>query len=90
MSGGRQSPSPSRQTGPQQSDIPGWTGQAESANGHAGSLHNPSAHTTHANPNKQDIEQKEGGTGSQASGGVEGLESNPVHPLAEAAKGKIH
>ncbi|KAI1917239.1 hypothetical protein LOZ65_005130 [Ophidiomyces ophidiicola] len=89
MSAGRQSPPPSRQTGSQQSDIPGWSGKTESPNGHANGMYNPSAHTSHAKPSKQDIEEH-GERQNAGSGGVENLESNPVHPLAEVAKGKIH
>ncbi|EAS33408.1 uncharacterized protein CIMG_13360 [Coccidioides immitis RS] len=92
MFAGRQSPSPSRQTGRQQSDLPGWTGQAESHNGHA-SLFNPSAHTANAKPTKEEMEdqsRRKDSASSETDGGVEHLESNPVHPLAEIAKGKIH
>ncbi|ODH33561.1 hypothetical protein ACO22_03309 [Paracoccidioides brasiliensis] len=40
---GRQSPSPSRQTGPQESDIPGWTGKAEQTvtDGHGSDAEQP-------------------------------------------------
>ncbi|PGH18709.1 hypothetical protein AJ80_04362 [Polytolypa hystricis UAMH7299] len=97
---GRQSPSPSRWSA-QCREIPGWTGQAEKQNGHAAAIYNPSAHThmmVDPSGGGAGAAVGVGGTGAGGEGilgkGVEAkrgevvLESNPVHPLEEAAKKK--
>ncbi|OAX85207.1 hypothetical protein ACJ72_00436 [Emergomyces africanus] len=83
---GRQSPSPSRQTGPQQSDVPGWTGKAEQT---AIDAHGPDAveqpMTNHAS-SEHERERPSGvsrgvpGATIDSEGNVM-LQSNPVHAL---------
>lgn len=85
---GRQSPSPSRQSGQQQSDLPGWSGKAEQGNHGTGPIRNPAA-TSHL---MGGAEQKQGqgaqGRQQEQDTGVAGLESNPVHPLEREAEYK--
>lgn len=81
---GRQSPSPSRQSGQQQSDLPGWSGKAEQGNHGTGPIRNPSA-TEHMMGGMQNQTR---GRQQEEDTGVEGLESNPVHPLAKEAEFK--
>ncbi|PGH31355.1 hypothetical protein GX50_05894 [[Emmonsia] crescens] len=89
---GRQSPSPSRQTGPQESDIPGWTGKAEETaiDGHGSDAEQPIRNLASS--------ERTGGGGVRGSGGVPGatvdsegnvkLQSNPVHPLEKESETK--
>lgn len=87
---GRQSPPPELQKGPQLSDLPGWSGKAERENGGARPMRNPSA--SHHLPGFEHIEQQPGHEEKEESMeedmGVTRLMSNPVHPLAEAARKK--
>ncbi|PGG96538.1 hypothetical protein GX51_07771 [Blastomyces parvus] len=90
---GRQSPSPSRQTGPQESDIPGWTGKAEqtATNGHGPDAEQPMRNLASSG-------RAAGGGSGNRSGSVPGamvdsegnvhLLSNPVHPLEAESETK--
>ncbi|EDN04504.1 predicted protein [Histoplasma mississippiense (nom. inval.)] len=86
---GRQSPSPSRQTGPQGSDIPGWTGKAEQT---ATDSEQPLRNL--ASNSERTGEHHGGGCGIRVPGAmvdVEGnvhLQSNPVHALEEESATK--
>ncbi|OJD21694.1 hypothetical protein ACJ73_06965 [Blastomyces percursus] len=93
---GRQSPSPSRQTGPQESDVPGWTGKAEQTaiNGHGPDAEQP----------MRNLASSGGAAGGGSAGGRSGsasvpgamvdnegnvhLLSNPVHPLEAESETK--
>lgn len=73
---GRQSPPPSRQTGPQERSVPGWSGKAEQKNG-GQALRNPAGHTEDAVP----------ATRGSSFAPVR-MESNPQHPLEEISHTK--
>ncbi|PGG97541.1 hypothetical protein AJ79_09156 [Helicocarpus griseus UAMH5409] len=90
---GRQSPSPSRQTGPQESDVPGWTGQASKSTSHEGNhvMNNFAANKGGAAGGRGAAERGSGGVpgaGVDEQGNVK-LESNPVHPLEHEAEAKV-
>ncbi|EEH19768.2 hypothetical protein PABG_02027 [Paracoccidioides brasiliensis Pb03] len=84
---GRQSPSPSRQTGPQESDIPGWTGKAEQTvtDGHGSDAEQPMENLAAGRrTGSGDVP----GAAVDSRGNVR-LLSNPVHPLEEESRRKL-
>ncbi|OJD17843.1 hypothetical protein AJ78_02084 [Emergomyces pasteurianus Ep9510] len=85
---GRQSPSPSRQTGPQESDIPGWTGKAEQTalDGHGPDAEQPMRNLASSERASGPARGVPGAT-VDSEGNVR-LQSNPVHALEAESETK--